>query len=66
MRFKSRGGGHVRIFRPDAPLIDIDEGGVYETSDRAEIEALKASPEVVQDRSKPAKDDKGAEDGDDA
>jgi hypothetical protein len=51
MRFKSRSGGHVRIFRFDAPLIDINEGESYETSDKDEIEVLKDSPDIMQDRS---------------
>jgi hypothetical protein len=47
-KFKSVSGGHVRIFRQDAPsgLIDIDEGGSYETDDQGEIQALRDSTEV--------------------
>jgi hypothetical protein len=47
-KFKSVSGGHVRIFRQDNPsgLIDIDEGGFYETDDKGEIEALRDSTEV--------------------
>jgi hypothetical protein len=47
-KFRSVSGGHVKIIRQDQPSIpiDIDEGGTYETDDRAQIQALQDSPEV--------------------
>jgi hypothetical protein len=59
-KFESVSGGHVRIFRQDSPssLIDIDEGGTYETDDKGEIQALKDSSEVreVKAQDEPSKD----------
>jgi hypothetical protein len=54
-RFKVTTGGHVSIYVPWRPEpIEILEGDTYETGDKAEIEALKGSPEVseVKDSSK--------------
>jgi hypothetical protein len=47
-KFKSVGGGHVKIIRFDSPSsnIDIDEGGFYETDDKGEVQALRDSSEV--------------------
>jgi hypothetical protein len=47
-KFRSVQGGHVKIIRQDQPSIpiDIDEGGSYETDDKAQIQALRDSPEV--------------------
>jgi hypothetical protein len=44
-KFESGTGTHVRVIRPDAPDIDIDDDG-YETDDKDEIQALRDSPEV--------------------
>jgi hypothetical protein len=57
-KFESVSGGHVRIFRQDAPssIIDIDEGGSYETEDKGEIQALQDSTEVREAQSEPSKD----------
>jgi pyocin large subunit-like protein len=59
-KFRSVSGGHVRIYRQDNPsgLIDIDEGGSYETDDKGEIQALKDSTEVeeVKGSDGPSKD----------
>jgi hypothetical protein len=60
-KFKSRSGGHVRIYRFGAPILDIDEGGTYETSDSDEIKALRDSPEVQETRSK-SNDDEDKDD----
>lgn len=60
-KFKSGSGGHVRIFRPgQSATIDIDEGDTYETDDKDEIRALKASPEV--DEVKASKDKSSSKD----
>lgn len=46
-KFKANSGGHVSIIVPWRPTpIEILEGGTYETGDRAEIDALRGSPEV--------------------
>lgn len=48
-RFESRFGGHVSIYAPPRTSpIEIMEGGFIETDDKAELEALKASPEAVE------------------
>lgn len=48
-KFKASSGGHVSIYVPWRPTpIEILEGGTYETDDKAELEALKGSPEVVE------------------
>ena len=48
-KFKAGSGGHISIFVPWRPTpIEILEGGTYETADKAELEALKDSPEVVE------------------
>lgn len=51
-KFNTSGGTHLTIFRPDAPSspIHIDENGSYETDDKAEIQALRDSPEVEEVR----------------
>lgn len=46
-KFKATSGGHISIIVPWRPTpIEILDGGTYETGDRAEIDALRGSPEV--------------------
>lgn len=47
-KFKSRSGGGLTIHRgvSGKPPIVIQAGAAYETDDRDEIKALKASPEA--------------------
>jgi hypothetical protein len=55
-KFKSNSGGHVRIYvdwRPEP--IDVPADGDYETSDKDELDALKASSEVSEVKSKGGK-----------
>lgn len=48
-KFKSNLGGHVSIYVPWRPEpIEILEGETYETDDKQELEALKASSEVYE------------------
>jgi hypothetical protein len=60
-KFRSVQGGHVRIFRQDNPsgLIDIDEGGDYETDDKGEIQALRDSTEVEEVKAERQESKKG-------
>lgn len=53
-KFKSNTGGHVSIIVDwRSTPIELPAVGDYETSDKAEIQALKDSPEVVEVKEKP-------------
>lgn len=53
-KFKSNTGSPVHIYRPDSPdVIEVPYYAPhYETSDKTEIAALKASPEVDEVKTK--------------
>jgi hypothetical protein len=55
-KFKSASGGHVSLFVGFRPTpLEVPADGTYETSDKDEIAALRAAPEVVE-----VKDKKGS------
>lgn len=55
-KFKSSTGGHVSIYvawRPDP--IELPADGTYETSDKREVDALRASAEATEVKQKKGK-----------
>jgi len=57
-KFKSNLGGHVSIYVPWRPEpIEILEGQAYETEDKQELQALKASSEVFEVKEESKKKD---------
>jgi hypothetical protein len=55
-KFKTAGDTRISVYVADRPYpIEIAGDGTYETSDKAEIAALKGTPEVVEIKAKKGK-----------